>query len=70
MLAFDPFIDLHSNLILLFIFDADGNDCLNSHISGQTFVGVPTEVYAHGTQYVVFVIAAIVVRFILRKTKF
>lgn len=39
----------------------------HSHISGQTFVGIPTEVYTHGTQYVVFVIAAILVRFIFRE---
>lgn len=40
-----------------------------SHISGQTFVGIPTEVYMNGTQYVVFVISAIVVRFVSRKMK-
>lgn len=36
-----------------------------SHISGQTLVGIPTEVYMNGSQYVVFVIAAVVVRFFL-----
>lgn len=33
-----------------------------SHISGQTLVGLPTEIYSNGTQYVVFVIAAVLVR--------
>lgn len=34
-----------------------------SHISGQTIVGLPTVIYSNGTQYVVFVIAAVLVRF-------
>ncbi|XP_031634441.1 sodium-coupled monocarboxylate transporter 1-like [Contarinia nasturtii] len=29
-----------------------------THISGQTLVGLPTEIYSNGTQYVVFVIVA------------
>ncbi|XP_055316602.1 sodium-coupled monocarboxylate transporter 1-like [Sitodiplosis mosellana] len=30
-----------------------------THISGQTLVGLPTEIYSNGTQYVVFVITSV-----------
>lgn len=56
-------IDFHRRLLFL-IFRGRGTHKIYSHISGQTLVGIPTEVYTHGTQYVVFVLAAIVVRFI------
>lgn len=32
-----------------------------SHISGSTLLGVPVEIYSHGTQYWMFVIPATVV---------
>lgn len=46
-------------LMLYFLFSFFSSCC--SHISGFTLVGLPTEIYSNGTQYAVFVIAAVLV---------
>lgn len=39
--------------------------CATSHVSGITLLGVPSEIYTHGTQYMVVALINVVVIFIV-----